>query len=113
MAGYSQKATHSVPQCVSPRPNWDPHAPPLPQGVFPPPPQNQRGRDPNSDDWSKSLALCLLCGVHLLFIICSLYLVFWPEEEIPEVVDEIPFPVPLIKEVWSNLRHYLTACELD
>ncbi len=115
MVGYSQKASHSVPQCLSPLPlsELGPPCTPSParECAPPPPRQNQRGRDPNSDDWRKSLALCLLCGVHLLFIICNLCLVFWPEEEIPEAVDEIPFPVPLIKEVvkLSSLPHRVRA----
>ncbi len=43
------------PQCLSPRPNWD-SPPPLLQAIW-------RGGGPNSDDWRKGLALCLLCGL--------------------------------------------------
>jgi hypothetical protein len=49
--------------------------PPLPQASVPPPPRNQRGGytdvrmrgwgGRNSDDWRKSLALCLLCGAEV------------------------------------------------
>ncbi len=60
-----------VPQCMSPRRNWDSPTPsPASKGASPP---NQGGGhirlrvrgwgSPNSDDWNKSLALCLLCGV--------------------------------------------------
>jgi hypothetical protein len=64
---------YRVPQCMSPRRNWD--SPTPPQSVASdcaPPPQAKGGRahspagegwgSPNSDDWRKSLALCLLCG---------------------------------------------------
>jgi hypothetical protein len=59
-----------VPQCLSPRPNWDPPPPPLPQAsVSPHPPEPKgegntlacgRGGGPNSDDWRKSLVLSTL-----------------------------------------------------
>ena len=78
-----------VPQCLFPRWSWDP-PPPLPQAsVYPPPPRNQRGGHspagdgrggggPNSDDWRKSLALCLPCvpvtlSVHHTWTPCCLY----------------------------------------
>jgi hypothetical protein len=66
----------TVPQCLSPRPNWD-TPPPLPQASVPPPP-NHRGErhtrlrvrgwgiGPNSDGWRKSLAHCLLCVFSIL-----------------------------------------------
>jgi hypothetical protein len=62
--------TYRVPQCMSPRRNWD--YPPLPQASVPSSETKGRGLTrlrvrgwgrPNSDDWRKSLALCLLCGV--------------------------------------------------
>ncbi len=67
-----------VPQCLSPRQNWDP-PPPLSQAcVSPPEPKGGGGGHtvlrvrgcPNLDDWRKSLALCLLCAVscHLCFL---------------------------------------------
>jgi hypothetical protein len=61
-----------VTQCLSPRPNWDPH--PLScKRVGPPPPETKGGQHlpageeaggPNSDDWRKGLALCLLCAMN-------------------------------------------------
>jgi hypothetical protein len=51
-----------VPQGLSPGPNWDPH--PLSRKQVCPPPEpkiDDGGGGPNSDDWRKSLALCLLC----------------------------------------------------
>ncbi len=69
---YLPKSTNidRVPQCVSPRQNWDP--PPLSRKqVCPPPPPESKGGgghtrlrvrgwgSPNSDDWRKSWALCL------------------------------------------------------
>ncbi len=59
-----------VPQCLSPRQNWDPPTP-LPQARVPPPNQREGtlacrwggGGVSISDDWRKSLALCLLCDV--------------------------------------------------
>jgi hypothetical protein len=43
------------PQCLSPRPKWD--SPPLSCEQF------DGVGGPNSDDWRKGLALCLLCGL--------------------------------------------------
>ncbi len=63
-----------VPQCLSPRPNWDPPTPSSPSKCVPSP-ETKGGRHTllplrgwggfNSDDWRKSLALCLLCDVHV------------------------------------------------
>jgi hypothetical protein len=60
-----------VPQCMSPCRNW--YDPSLASECAPPPPRTKgwgahslrlRGwGSPNSDDWRKSLALCLLCDV--------------------------------------------------
>ncbi len=59
------------PQCLFPRPNWDSPTP-SPTSEYAPP-RNKKGVggihtrlcvgtvSPNSDDWRKSLALCLLC----------------------------------------------------
>ncbi len=66
---------YRVPQCMYPCRNWVPQ--PLSRKRVCPPPPNQRvgGQtslrvgggggwgSPNSDDWRKSLALCLLCGL--------------------------------------------------
>ncbi len=59
-----------VPQCLSPRPNRNP--PPPPASKCAPSPEPKLGAHtwlrvsgwgcPNSDDWRKSLALCLLFG---------------------------------------------------
>ncbi len=71
-----------VPECLTPRQNWDPHPlsrkrPEAKEGETHSPAgegmgESQFGRlekkpsegvgSPNSDDWRKSLALCLLCG---------------------------------------------------
>ncbi len=61
-----------VPQCLFPCPNWDhPHPLSRPRVRSPRPEQKGRGDTvvcgwggggPNSDDWRKGLALCLLCG---------------------------------------------------
>jgi hypothetical protein len=72
---YQAQSTYipRVPQCLSPRPNWDP-PPPLPQESVSPPPRPtylaitrtacQHEREGlNSDDWRKSPALCLLCDL--------------------------------------------------
>jgi hypothetical protein len=50
---------------MSPRWNWDSPTPSS-AGDCDPPPQGEGVREwgsPNSDDWRKSLALCLLCGL--------------------------------------------------
>ncbi len=57
---------------MSPRQNWDSPTPYLASECAPPPgPKGGGGHtrlramgwgSPNSDDWRKSLALCLLCG---------------------------------------------------
>jgi hypothetical protein len=67
----SQSTYIRVPQCLSPRPNWDP-PPPLPQesvsprdqrgGHHSPAGEEVGGGGPKLDDWRKSLALCLICG---------------------------------------------------
>ncbi len=72
-----QKHITRVPQCLSPRPNWDPStpSPPIQCSNPPPPPREKRGMGhtrlrvrggggPNSDDWRKSLVLCLHYSVH-------------------------------------------------
>ncbi len=59
-------------QCMSPRRNWD-SPNPFPASVVAPPPPEPKGGEAhspagggweslNSDDWRKSLALCLLCA---------------------------------------------------
>ncbi len=41
---YQSTDTPGVPQCLSPRPNWDHPTPPLPHAsVYPPPPQPKEG----------------------------------------------------------------------
>ncbi len=83
-----------VPQCLSPRRNWDPPTPSLPSECTPHPGTKGEGGthytlacvlggwgSPNADDWRNSLALCLLCacghsplvvGILLIRLICSL-----------------------------------------
>jgi hypothetical protein len=69
---YLQHKVHRVPQCLSPRRNWDP-PPPLPQAsVSPGNPRGEHTRlrvrgwgSPNSEDWRKSLILCLLCDLEI------------------------------------------------
>ncbi len=69
-----------VPQCLSPRPNWDSPTPSPASDCASP--RNQRGGvrghtrlrvrgwgSPNSDDWRIGLALCLLCGLFLYFFV--------------------------------------------
>jgi hypothetical protein len=66
---------YRVPQCMSPRRNWDSPTPSLASECAPPP-QAKGGRahspagegwgSPNSDDWRKSLSLCLLCVLNNL-----------------------------------------------
>ncbi len=66
-----------VPQCLSPRRKWDP-PPPLPQAsLYPPEPKVGWGAHStasesvcgaNSDDWRESPALCLLRGLHGIFL---------------------------------------------
>ncbi len=68
-----------VPQCLSPRPNWDPLHPFSRKRVLPP--RNQRGErhtclrvkgGPNSDDWRKSLTLLLFWGItYIKYISCE------------------------------------------
>ncbi len=60
---------YRAPQCMSPRRNWDSPNPSLASECAPPPrPKGERAHSPaaevvgESDDWRKSLALCLLCG---------------------------------------------------
>ncbi len=69
--GRGDRPPPRVPQCLFPRPNWDPPLPLSHANIYPPPPWNQRGghtrlrvRGSNSDTWRKSQALCLLCGRH-------------------------------------------------
>ncbi len=59
---------------MSPRQNWDSPTPSLASECAPSPRTKGRGHtrlramgwgSPNSDDWRKSLALCLLCAVNL------------------------------------------------
>ncbi len=60
-------------ECMSPRRNWDSPNPSLAGEYAPRSPQNREGGhtrlrvrgwgSPNSDDWRKSLALCLLCDL--------------------------------------------------
>jgi hypothetical protein len=69
--------------CLSPCPNWDPPPPLLQASAFPPPlPPGTKGRGthsptveglggPNSDDWRKSLSLCLLCGLYIFTLYCT------------------------------------------
>ncbi len=62
----------STAQCMSPRRNWgSPNPSPASECAPPPQPKGKGGAQspagggwgsPNSDDWRKSLALCLLCG---------------------------------------------------
>jgi hypothetical protein len=56
-----------VPQCLSSRRNWD--LPPRNQrgGGHSPADEELGGGGPNSDDWMKGLALCLLCGTTSTF----------------------------------------------
>jgi hypothetical protein len=71
-----------VPQCLSPRLSWDS----LSHKRVCPSSRNQRGvhsrlrvrgwGSPCSDDWKKSLALCLLCGLRVSGGLWSLAL-FW------------------------------------
>jgi hypothetical protein len=68
---YIYTRTYRVSECLFPRPNCDPHAPLHPQASgFPPGTKGRGGHTrlrvtggggPNSDDWRKSLSLCLLC----------------------------------------------------
>jgi hypothetical protein len=65
---FSEKLHHKVhriprvPQCMSPRPNRDPPtSSPKRGGAHSPGGEGVGG--PNSDDWRKSLALCLLCAI--------------------------------------------------
>ncbi len=61
---------YRVPQCMSPRRNWDSPTPSRVSECAPPPvtkggaPRHTRLRGrgrPNYDDWRKSIALCVLC----------------------------------------------------
>jgi hypothetical protein len=61
---------------LSPRRNWDSPTPSLASECAPPlgskgggarsPAGGGGGGSPNSDDWRKSLALCLLCAIYSL-----------------------------------------------
>ncbi len=59
---------YRAPQCMSPRRNWDsPNPSPASERGIPPGAKGGghiclRLRSSNSDDWRKSLALCLLCA---------------------------------------------------
>jgi hypothetical protein len=61
-----------VPQCLSPRPNWDPLSPASEKCFFPPKPKgggvHTRLRVREWDGWRKSLVFCLLCGVYKNFV---------------------------------------------
>ncbi len=71
---------YRVPQCMSPRRNWDSPNPSSASECAPPPPPNLRvgghtrlrmrgWGSPYSDDVRKGLALCLLCEVVFLLLI--------------------------------------------
>ncbi len=81
-AGERYSQTPRAPEWMSPRRNWDsPNPPPASECALPPPDQRVGGhtrlrlkgwRSHNSDDWRKSLALCLLCEPnHIKFRTCS------------------------------------------
>jgi hypothetical protein len=66
----------NYPQCMSPRRNWDSPTPSLASECAPIPGTKRWGAhspvqvgvgSPNSDDWRKSLAFCLLCGTNSTF----------------------------------------------
>ncbi len=62
---HFQKKHHNHCTLMSPRWNWV--SPTLSRASeCAPPPRNQREGGPNSDDWRKSLALYLLCGLNSL-----------------------------------------------
>jgi hypothetical protein len=72
---------YRVPQCTYiPSSELGPAPPPLPQASVPPRNQRVGGRggtltcgwgSPNSDDWRKRLALCLLCAPAYIANLCS------------------------------------------
>jgi hypothetical protein len=68
------KVQLGVPQCMSPRQNWDSPNPSLASECGPPPRTGGGGHtrlrvrgwgSHNSDDWRKSLTLCLLCDSYI------------------------------------------------
>ncbi len=95
---------YRAPQCMSPRRNWDsPNSSPASECAPPLPDQRVGGRtrlrlrgwgSPNSDDWRKSLALCLLCGWFSSSLLCSVV------ANIPPMSprDTPPPPLPTTKE---------------
>jgi hypothetical protein len=65
-----------APQCMSPRRNWDsPNRSPASECALPPRTKGWGAHSPaakgvgslSSDDWRKSLAICLLCGLVAIF----------------------------------------------
>ncbi len=83
--GNSYVETHKVPrvpQCLSPRPKQDPS----PASEFAllgtkwegthSPAGEGAGGPPNSDDWRKSLVLCLLCERHYWPVVCIFFIVY-------------------------------------
>jgi len=74
LTAYTSQSTYiyRAPQCMSPCRNWDSPTPLAAGECSLPPDQRVGGHtslrlkgwgSPNSDDWRKSLALCLLCAI--------------------------------------------------
>ncbi len=121
---FTQQSTYKprVPQCLSLRQNWDP-PPPCPEGIPPPPPRRRggkracgwggegRGVGPNSDDWRKSIALCLLCG-SLSWLVSGVS-VYYSSQTCPSCFFSLNFALGLAVfgvSIWSSTSKSGPCC---
>ncbi len=108
---------------MSPRRNWDSPTP-APASKCAPPPRTRGGGGGqtrlrvrgwgslSSDDWRKSLALCLLCVFNFLFF-CALYVSLTPMQQdklkgqLPLLFFALPPPLSTCLLMWIPIRNYL------
>jgi hypothetical protein len=67
---YQSTDTPGVPQCLSPRPNWDHPTPPLPHAIVYPPPPNQRRGEHTWYGWRGGGVLIPTAEENLSTLLC-------------------------------------------